>query len=59
MPIGLPDVVITPERMERLRHVIRGCPEPYRVAEAGDYVQEWGVPVACEGLRRRGLLQSA
>jgi haloalkane dehalogenase len=56
MAIGMQDVVITPERMEMLRQVIRGCGEPYLVQDAGHYVQEWGVPVAIEGLRRFGLL---
>lgn len=59
MAIGMKDVVITPERMEGLRQVIRGCEDPHRVEDAGHYVQEWGEPVAREGLRRFGLLKSA
>jgi hypothetical protein len=45
--------------MELLRQVIRGCENPMLVQEAGHYVQEWGAPVAIEGLRRFGLLQNA
>ncbi|WP_233838764.1 haloalkane dehalogenase [Paraburkholderia sp. ZP32-5] len=56
MAIGMQDVVITPERMEQLRQVIRGCNDPYLVQDAGHYVQEWGEPIALEGLRRFGLL---
>lgn len=59
MAIGMQDVVITPERMEQLRRVIRGCDDPMLVQEAGHYVQEWGEPVAKEGLRRLGLLKPA
>ncbi|WP_395670184.1 alpha/beta fold hydrolase [Rhodoferax sp.] len=59
MAIGMQDVVITPVRMELLRQVIRGCENPMLVQEAGHYVQEWGAPVAIEGLRRFGLLQNA
>lgn len=55
MAIGMQDVVITPERMEQLRRVIRGCPDALLVDEAGHYVPEWGAPIAQAGLRRFGL----
>jgi haloalkane dehalogenase len=55
MAIGMADVVITPERMELLRQVIRGCDSPMLLKEVGHYAQEWGEPIAREGLRRLGL----
>jgi haloalkane dehalogenase len=57
MAIGMADVVITPERMELLRQVIRGCVDPMLVEGAGHYVPEWGEPIALEGLKRLGLLR--
>jgi hypothetical protein len=59
MAIGMRDVVITPQRMETLRQVIRGCPPAMEVAEAGHYVPEWGGPVARAGLAHFGLLKPA
>lgn len=56
MAVGMRDVVITPERMEWLRQVIRGCPEPYPVEVAGHYVPEWGEPVAHAALRHFRLV---
>jgi pimeloyl-ACP methyl ester carboxylesterase len=55
MAIGMQDVVITPERMEQLRQVIRGCGAPMHVEEAGHYVPEWGAPVARAALAHFGL----
>ncbi len=52
MAIGMSDPVITPNAMHALRKLIRGCPEPMLVEEAGHFVQEWGEPVAREALRR-------
>jgi haloalkane dehalogenase len=46
MAIGLQDTVIPPPAMRRLQQLIRGCPLPLEVAEAGHFVQEWGEPVA-------------
>jgi pimeloyl-ACP methyl ester carboxylesterase len=59
MAIGMRDVVITPQRMETLRQVIRGCPPAMEVADAGHYVPEWGGPVARAGLAHFGLLKPA
>lgn len=56
MAIGMRDVVITPERMGLLRQVIRGCPEPFPVEDAGHYVPEWGAPVALAAMRHFGLV---
>lgn len=58
MAIGMKDVVITPERMEALRQIIRGCPPAYPVEDAGHYVQEWGGPVALAALQHFGLARS-
>ena len=55
MAIGMQDVVITPQRMEALRQVIRGCGPAMEVREAGHYVPEWGEPVARAALARFGL----
>lgn len=55
MAVGMRDVVITPERMEWLRQVIRGCPQPYLVEDAGHYVPEWGESVAHAALAHFGL----
>ncbi|MEL6179142.1 MAG: haloalkane dehalogenase [Myxococcota bacterium] len=46
MAIGMQDPVLGPSVMRRLHRVIRGCPEPFEVSEAGHFVQEHGVPVA-------------
>ncbi len=49
MAIGASDPVITPDAMHAMRTLIRGCPEPLVIAEAGHFVQEWGdqvVPAA-------------
>lgn len=49
MAIGGADPVITPNAMHALRRIIRSCPEPMVIAEAGHFVQEWGdqvVPAA-------------
>ena len=45
MAIGPEDQVIPPEAMERLRGVIQGCSEPYRVEGASHFVQERGKEV--------------
>jgi haloalkane dehalogenase len=49
MAIGGSDPVITPDAMHGLRSIIRNCPEPLVIPEAGHFVQEWGdqvVPAA-------------
>jgi hypothetical protein len=45
--------------MEELRSVIRGCPPPLEVPEAGHFVQEWGEPVARAALAAFGLAAGA
>jgi len=46
MAVGMKDPVLGPDVMRELRGVLRGCPEPLEVAEAGHFVQEWGEPIA-------------
>jgi pimeloyl-ACP methyl ester carboxylesterase len=50
MAIGAADPVLGPGPMAALRRVIRGCPEPMVIAEAGHFVQEWGGPIAAAAL---------
>ena len=37
--------------MRALQRVIRGCPAPMEVTEAGHFVQEWGAPIAAAALK--------
>lgn len=55
MAIGLRDVVLGEPVMAELRNVIRGCPPPMRVAEAGHFVQEYGEPIARAALEHFGI----
>ena len=41
MVIGMTDPVLGPPAMRALAQVIRDCPPPIEVAEAGHFVQEW------------------
>ncbi|XBQ15687.1 MAG: haloalkane dehalogenase [Oceanicaulis sp.] len=50
MAIGEQDPVLGPETMGWLRSVIRNCPEPMRLTEAGHFVQEWGDTIARNAL---------
>lgn len=55
MAIGLADPVLGAAAMRPLARLIRGCPPPMEIAEAGHFVQEWGAPVAEAALRHFGL----
>jgi pimeloyl-ACP methyl ester carboxylesterase len=46
MAIGMRDGVLGEGPMESLRAIIRNCPEPMKVAEAGHFVQEYGKEIA-------------
>jgi haloalkane dehalogenase len=46
MAIGAADPVITPKAMHYVHSLIRGCPPPLVIEEAGHFVQEWGEPIA-------------
>ena len=52
MAIGLQDPVLGGEAMRALHAVIRGCPLPLELPEAGHFVQEWGAPIARAALTR-------
>lgn len=52
MAIGMADPVLGPPVMRALQKLIRGCPEPLELPEAGHFVQEWGERVATEALAR-------
>jgi len=54
MAVGLRDPVLGGSVMEELRGVIRGCPPPLEIAEAGHFVQEWGDVVAKAALEAFG-----
>lgn len=55
MAIGMRDGVLGPPVMKELRELIRGCPEPMEIAEAGHFVQEFGEPIARAALERFGI----
>ena len=59
MAIGLKDPVLGEPTMIALHAQIRGCAPPLRVAEAADFVPEWGAPIAEAALRQFGLLAPA
>jgi pimeloyl-ACP methyl ester carboxylesterase len=41
MVIGMTDPVLGPPAMRTLAQLIRNCPPPLEIAEAGHFVQEW------------------
>jgi pimeloyl-ACP methyl ester carboxylesterase len=55
MAIGMRDPVLGPRVMHGLKKVIRGCPPPLEVPEAGHFVPEWGTPIALKALQSFGL----
>jgi len=55
MAIGMQDPVLGPPVMQALRKIIRHCPPPLEITEAGHFVQEWGAPVARAALAYFGL----
>jgi pimeloyl-ACP methyl ester carboxylesterase len=55
MAIGMKDPVLGPAVMNRIHPLIRGCPEPMKVEDAGHFVQEWGEPVAGRALTQWGF----
>ena len=54
MAIGMQDPVLGPPAMQALRKVIRGCPEPFEVADGGHFVQEAGAPLIRAALKAFG-----
>jgi haloalkane dehalogenase len=55
MAIGMQDPVLGPPAMQRLKSIIKNCPEPMEVADGGHFVQEWGEPIAKAALETFGL----
>ena len=55
MAIGMQDPVLGPNVMQMMRMLIKGCPEPMKLADAGHFVQEWGEPVAKAALEKFGI----
>jgi len=55
MAIGMKDPVLIPEFQYELRDLIKGCPEPMQVPNAGHFVQESGGPVAAAALKAFSL----
>jgi len=54
MAIGMQDPVLGPPVTQALAKVLRGCPEPLEVPEAGHFVQEHGRQVAERALEAFG-----
>ena len=46
MAIGMSDPVLGPPAMQSLHKLIRNCPPPLEVPQAGHFVPEWGAPIA-------------
>ena len=55
MAVGMQDPVLGPALMRALQSVIKGCPPPLEMADAGHFVQEWGDAVAKRALEAFGL----
>jgi haloalkane dehalogenase len=51
MAIGMKDPVLGPAVMHRLRQMIRHCPEPMEIPEAGHFTQEAGAAIVEHALR--------
>ena len=54
MAVGLQDPVLGKPMMDELHTVIRNCPPPLYVEQAGHFVQEWGQSVAEAALKSFG-----
>ena len=46
MAVGMTDPVLGPPAMQSLHKLIRNCPPPLEVPQAGHFVPEWGAPIA-------------
>jgi haloalkane dehalogenase/tRNA(adenine34) deaminase len=55
MAVGMQDPVLGPPVMKALRKLIQACPEPFEIADAGHFVQEWGDIVAKKALEAFGI----
>lgn len=54
MAWGKQDIVFKEENMLELKNIIKNCPEPLVIEEAGHFVQEWGDQVATAALKAFG-----
>ncbi len=54
MAIGMQDPVLGAPAMRALAKIIKGCPPPLEIQEAGHFVQEWGDQVAKAALAHFG-----
>ena len=50
MAIGMQDKMLGPNVMNIMRSIIKNCPEPLEVENAGHFVQEFGDQVAMKAL---------
>jgi len=55
MVIGMQDPVIGEPTMRALHKLIRNCPEPMELSQAGHFVQEWGDEVSAAALAHFSL----
>lgn len=55
MAIGMKDEMLGPVVMNHMQALIKGCPAPLEVSEAGHFVQEFGVEVANAALKQFNL----
>ncbi|NEV02874.1 haloalkane dehalogenase [Bradyrhizobium uaiense] len=54
MAVGMKDPVLGPPVMSRLRQVIRNCPPPLELPDAGHFVQEAGNVIVAEAMKTLG-----
>ncbi|MDW3553666.1 hypothetical protein NQ331_26150, partial [Escherichia coli] len=54
MAVGMKDPVLGPPVMGQLRQVIRNCPPPLELPDAGHFVQEAGEIIVTEALKSFG-----
>lgn len=57
MAIGMKDSILGEAPMQSLRAIIKNCPEPLKVHEAGHFVQEYGEGIAKSALEQFGLIR--
>lgn len=57
MAVGMKDPVLGPPVMSQLRQVIRNCPPPLELPDAGHFVQEAGEIIVVEALKSFGLVR--
>ena len=54
MAVGAADPVLGLDVMKSMQSLIKGCPDPMIIEQAGHFVQEWGGKIAQEGTLFRG-----